>query len=82
MVSLRRVDAVDVELSYALLRRALRQEFETFYYAFLSRQGLLVKPDADAPEPTEEELDRAERAQLMALGIEHVQRRKALKEAL
>lgn len=64
-----RAQFIELTAKYTLYRKGWEENLETFFYAFLKRNELLIQATT-AEMPTTRELVRAERAQLMLRGIE------------
>lgn len=64
---------VELTSKYEIIHRGLKQQADSFFYAFLKENDLLVESDGNAPEPTEEEIEMYERARRMSLGVDRVQ---------
>ena len=73
---------LEIEAYFAFYRAAMEKELEVFYSAFASKNGLyppdsLIKP-RDYADLTEEEIEKAARAGMMAAGMERHDFRKQL----
>ena len=67
---------VEVTTYYEIMHRSFQEQAEIFYYAFLSKNNLLV--EGDGHEPSEKELKEARQAAIMGMGIEKAEVHKAL----
>lgn len=61
---------VEVMSTFEIYREDMHQQENNFFYAYLDKNNLLLKPDGDQPELTEEEVKKLMAAALMAKGIE------------
>lgn len=65
-----KVEFVEVMSTFEIYREDMHRQEDNFYYAYLDKNNLLIKPSGDQPELTEEEIKKLKAAALMAKGIE------------
>ena len=63
-----RAQFVELTAKYTIYRKGWEENLETFFYAFLQRNGLLAKANPNN-KPTRQQIELAERAQRMQHGI-------------
>ena len=61
---------IEILSLFNIYQADMHKQEEIFYYAYLDKNDLLIKPDGDEQEPTREEINKIRRAALMSLGIE------------
>lgn len=64
-----KADFIEIVSAFEIYKEDLRKQAETFFYAYLDANDLLVPASDEKKEPTEEELERAVSAALMSPGI-------------
>ena len=65
-----KAEFVEVMSTFEIYREDMHRQEEIFFYAYLDKNNLLLDPDGDQPELTEEEIKKLKAAALMAEGIE------------
>ena len=65
-----KVEFVEVMSTFEIYREDMHRQEDNFFYAYLDKNNLLINPDGDQPELTEEEIKKLKAATLMAEGIE------------
>lgn len=65
-----RAEFVEVMSTFEIYREDMHRQEETFFYAYLDKNNLLIEPSGDQPELTKEEIKKLKAAALMAEGIE------------
>jgi hypothetical protein len=72
---------VQIDTTYAIIRKDLAREFDTFLTAFIAANDLWSKRDKKSDrEPTEEEVEQYIRAKQMARNIQASQVHKQIEE--
>ncbi len=64
-----KAEFVEVMSTFEIYRDDIHRQEEAFYYAYLDKNNLLMAPDGDQPELTEEEIEKLKAAALMSIGI-------------
>lgn len=65
-----KAEFVEVMSTFEIYREDMHRQEDNFFYAYLDKNNLLMKPSGDQPELTEEEIKKLKAAALMAKGIE------------
>lgn len=65
-----KAEFVEVLSTFEVYREDLHRQEDTFYYAYLDKNNLLIDSDGNQPELTMEEIKKLEAASLMSMGIE------------
>lgn len=65
-----KAEFVEVMSTFEIYRDDMHRQEEAFFYAYLDKNNLLMAPDGDQPELTEEEIEMLKAAALMSIGIQ------------
>lgn len=65
-----KAEFVEVMSTFEIYRDDMHRQEEAFFYAYLDKNNLLMAPDGDQPELTEEEIEKLKAATLMSMGIQ------------
>lgn len=65
-----KAEFVEVMSTFEIYRDDMHRQEEAFFYACLDKNNLLMAPDGDQPELTEEEIEKLKAAALMSIGIQ------------
>ncbi len=64
-----RADFIEIVSTFEIYKKDLRKQAETFFYAYLDTNDLLVPSNGNGRQPTKDEIDKALSAKLMSQGI-------------